>query len=100
MPYSNKYKKGGILSTCDVCGFDYRLSDLKKGVSSAQTGLMVCEVDFDDKHLRDTPPKLRPIVKYDNYRNQGATSYSATLIYLANGTYIANGSILAQGGIN
>lgn len=59
MPYSNKYIKGEMLVTCDVCGFDYRLSQMRKGVAGSQKGLNVCPKDFDPEHPRDNPPKLR-----------------------------------------
>lgn len=40
---------------CDVCGFDYPLSRLKKGVSGKQVGLQyVCPFCFDEVHPRDT----------------------------------------------
>lgn len=60
MPYTNRYIPGDRLMTCDICGFDYRYSDMRKGVALGQKGRTVCPVDFDEPHERDTTPKLAP----------------------------------------
>lgn len=45
------YVSGGIKAICDRCGFEYRLSELRK----EWTGLMVCQKDYDP-----VPPQTRP----------------------------------------
>lgn len=59
MPYSNLYIPGDRLITCDVCGFDYRFSDMRKGISFEQKGLIVCPTDFDPVHPREKKVRLR-----------------------------------------
>jgi len=56
---SKIYKKRDRWVECDVCGFDYRFSVMRKGVSGTQKGFNVCPVDFDEPHPLDNKPKLR-----------------------------------------
>lgn len=50
MPYSRKYIPGDRLVDCDVCGFTYRRSQMRRGVTGKQKGLIVCPDDFDSIH--------------------------------------------------
>lgn len=59
MPYSFRYIPGNRLVKCDVCGFDYRFSDMRRGVSGSQKGFIVCPPDFDPIHPRDISLNLR-----------------------------------------
>lgn len=59
-PINNKYYPGDPLIDCDVCGFTYHVSELRKGIMGTQIGLNVCEVDFDSIHPRENPPDLSP----------------------------------------
>ena len=56
MSYSNKYIAGDRLVDCDICGFTYRYSQMRK-----QDGLTVCPKDFNKDQPRDTAPKPRTI---------------------------------------
>lgn len=58
-------KIGDWNAICDVCGFEYKASQLKK----RWDGLMVCEKDFEHRHPSDlyrftsrekSPPWTRP----------------------------------------
>lgn len=60
MPYSNHYIPGDRLVECDICGFTYRWSDIRKGIAEGQKGFSVCPTDFDPIHPRETTPTLRP----------------------------------------
>lgn len=44
------YIPGDRLYECEVCGFDYRFSQIRKGVSLNQKGFDVCPDCFDPKH--------------------------------------------------
>ncbi len=60
MPYSGGYIPGDRKYDCDVCGFTYRFSDMRKGVSGSQKGFDVCLDCFDAKRpYEDTNPKPR-----------------------------------------
>lgn len=50
------YRPGATRAICDRCGFEYRLSELRK----EWTGLMVCSADFDPKPPEMTAPKVEP----------------------------------------
>jgi len=50
------YRPGGTYGICDRCGFQYRLSELRK----EWTGLMVCRDDWDPKPDELTPIKVKP----------------------------------------
>jgi len=50
------YIPGGVRAICDRCGFEYRLSELKK----EWTGLMVCHSDFDRRPAELKAPKVKP----------------------------------------
>ncbi len=63
MPFSPTYIPGDRLVKCDICGYTYRYSQMRKGISEGQKGFNVCPKDFDPKHQRETTPKLRPTEK-------------------------------------
>lgn len=50
------YIPGGTYGICDVCGFQYRLRELKK----RWDGLMVCKSDFDPRPPEQKAPNVRP----------------------------------------
>tara|TARA_R100001086_G_scaffold180400_5_gene100181 strand:- start:6995 stop:7231 length:237 start_codon:yes stop_codon:yes gene_type:complete len=50
------YSPGAVRAICDRCGFEYRLSELRK----EWTGLMVCSADYDIRPPQMTPPKVKP----------------------------------------
>lgn len=49
------YVKGKVRAICDRCGFEYRLSELRK----EWTGLMVCAKDYDIRPPEMTPPIVK-----------------------------------------
>lgn len=49
MSYTPKYIKGDWKAICDVCGFLYRASQLKK----RWDGYWVCEADYETRHPQD-----------------------------------------------
>lgn len=51
---SKRYKTGDRWVTCDICGYDYRFSQMRK-----LRGLNVCPVDYDGEHPLDDKPKIR-----------------------------------------
>lgn len=58
---SRTYIPGERLVECQVCGFDYRFSEVTRGVSGKQKGLIVCKDPcFDPVHPRDVKRVLRP----------------------------------------
>lgn len=50
------YSPGATKAICDRCGFEYRLSELRK----EWTGLMVCRADFDPRPRDYTPRPVHP----------------------------------------
>jgi len=42
-----------VFGICDVCGFRYKLRDLKKN----SYGLMVCSLDFEGKYNKQNHPQ-------------------------------------------
>lgn len=44
-----RYKHGTWNAVCDVCGFEYKASQLRK----RWDGLMVCKWDFEERHPMD-----------------------------------------------
>jgi hypothetical protein len=65
--YNRTYVPGDRLVECDVCGFAYRRSDMRKGVGQ-QKGLTVCPNDFDGVHPLDLPVKNRPEGRLEEIR--------------------------------
>ena len=78
-----------VYGICDVCGFRYKLRELKKN----SYGLMVCSVDYDGKYdlknhpqnrvanVKDDPAILnpRPDIGGRNLKwDQVGTTYNAT----------------------
>ena len=49
MSYLPFYVPGDAAAICDVCGFKYKLSQLKK----RWDGAMVCSADFEERHPQD-----------------------------------------------
>jgi len=49
--YGGRYKLGDRLAICDVCGFTFYLSELRK----RWDGMMCCDVDWELKPDRDAP---------------------------------------------
>jgi hypothetical protein len=45
-----RYIPGDRWVECDLCGFGYRFSQMRKGVSGKQKGFNICPVCFDEKH--------------------------------------------------
>jgi hypothetical protein len=60
MAFPRTYIPGERKVTCDICGFEYRFSEMRRGVSGKQKGLIVGPACFDPVHPRDIPIKLRP----------------------------------------
>lgn len=60
MPYSQRYIPGDRLVECDSCGFDYRFSEMKRGIMGSQKGLDICPVCFDYIHPNEDIPELTP----------------------------------------
>lgn len=59
MPYNKGYIAGDRKVTCDICGWTYRFSQMRKGVMGKQKGYNVCPICFDDIHPRETTPAYR-----------------------------------------
>jgi len=53
MSVSRTYVLGDRKVDCDICGYTYRFSQMRKGVSGKQVGLNVCPDCFDEEHPRD-----------------------------------------------
>ena len=53
MSFPRTYIPGERKVDCDVCGFTYRFSEMRKGVSGNQKGMNVCPPCYDEKHPRD-----------------------------------------------
>lgn len=60
MPYVKGYIAGDRKVTCDVCGWTYRFSQMRKGVMGTQKGFDICPSCFDGVHPRKTAPAYRP----------------------------------------
>lgn len=50
------YSPGATKAICDRCGFEFRLSQLRK----EWTGAMVCADDYDPRPREHSPPKVKP----------------------------------------
>jgi len=59
MTYQEAYIPGDRKVDCDICGFTWRASQMRRGVSGAQKGLLVCPPDFDEEHPLDHKPRPR-----------------------------------------
>lgn len=53
MPWSRHYFPGDRLVECDICGFGYRKSQMRRGIFGTQKGRIVCPQDFDERHPND-----------------------------------------------
>jgi len=58
MPYSGGYIPGDRKYLCDICGFPYRFSEMRRGYSKDQSGYAVCPDCFDEEPYKDF--KVRP----------------------------------------
>jgi hypothetical protein len=54
------YVHGEYKIACDICGFIYHFSRMRRGVSGKQKGLIVGPKCFDNIHPRDIKTRLRP----------------------------------------
>ena len=61
MPYTPGFIPGDRLVECEICGFTYRYSQMRRGVSRDQKGVIVCPDDFDLPHPNDEKPKIRTV---------------------------------------
>lgn len=59
MPYNKGYIAGDRKVTCDVCGWTYRFSQMRKGAMGNQRGLDVCPICWDVPHPREVAVKYR-----------------------------------------
>ena len=60
MPYVQyKYIPGDRKVECEVCGFVYRFSQMRKGKIGNQVGLDVCPDCFDSDHPLDNVPPIK-----------------------------------------
>jgi hypothetical protein len=55
MSYQTHYVSGDANGICDVCGFQYKLSQLRK----RWDGMMVCRADFEERHPQDYMVRAR-----------------------------------------
>jgi len=53
----HRYIPGDPWGICDICGFKYRHSELRK--DGYYTGLLVCRADYTDKHPQDYVRAIR-----------------------------------------
>ena len=53
MPYTRTFIPGDRLVECDGCGFGYRRSQMRKGVSGTQKRLNMCPKCWDPPHPND-----------------------------------------------
>ncbi len=66
MPYDTGiYKPNDRKYNCDICGYTWRFSDIKRGVADGQRGYGVCPDCFDPVHPRERNPILRPKTKLE-----------------------------------
>ena len=92
--HRNRYKPGDWLADCDVCGFTYYASELRK----RWDGFMVCSSDYEERHPQDLlriPRSERPIPWARPPQNNYVTGMN---YQLADGYFNADGSIVADGG--
>jgi len=59
VPYTEAYIPGDRKVDCDICGFTWRASQMRRGVSGNQKGLIVCPRDFDELHPLENKPTIR-----------------------------------------
>ena len=66
-----KYKSGDALAICDLCGFRFYHSQLKK----RWDGLMVCGPDFEERHPQDTIKGIKEKLFIDDARPEGSNTF-------------------------
>jgi hypothetical protein len=57
---NRKYIPGNRWVKCDICGYGYRFSQMRKGIMPKQKGYDVCPPCFDEMHPNEgwkLPPK-------------------------------------------
>lgn len=59
MSHARVFIPGDRLVSCDVCGFTYRRSEMRRGVTGTQKGLIVCPPDFDAVHPNEARVPFR-----------------------------------------
>ena len=64
------WKAGDPAAICDVCGFSYYHSDLKK----RWDGLLVCDPDYEERHPQDSLKARKDKIFVDDPRPE-ATDY-------------------------
>lgn len=66
MSYSEVYIPGDRLVECEICGFEWRFSQMRKGVSGKQIGFIVGPNCFDPIHPNENfilTPKAEGILE-------------------------------------
>lgn len=66
MPYSEVYIPGDRLVECQICGFEWRFSQMRIGASGKQKGLIVGPDCFDLIHANENfilKPKQEGVVR-------------------------------------
>ena len=60
MPYIHgRYVPGDRPVLCDICGFAYAFSEMRKGIFGKQKGFVVCPDCFDPVHPLFNPPRIK-----------------------------------------
>lgn len=65
-----RYKRGDWDAVCDVCGFEYKASQIRK----RWDGLMVCKWDWEERHPADSFRHKAESTKVPWVRQEGAES--------------------------
>uniref|UniRef100_A0A6M3IM08 Uncharacterized protein n=1 Tax=viral metagenome TaxID=1070528 RepID=A0A6M3IM08_9ZZZZ len=98
MSHKPKYIPGDYWMSCEICGFDYRASQMRK----RWDGLWVCAKDFERRHPQDRikttrdrqrVPVASPDGKTDLYSTTllGGVSAGAKTMNVADTSHIADG---------
>lgn len=86
---SNYYKSGDWNSVCDVCGFAFKASQLRK----RWDGFMVCDADWEPRHQIDflrAPPSPRAIP----WSRPEPADVFVDVTYADNGSTVPSGTFL------
>lgn len=68
MSVSTAYIPGDRKVECEICRFTWRFSQMRRGVSGSQKGLLVGPDCFDPVHSADIPHKLRKVPPLEKVR--------------------------------
>jgi len=79
MSYKPKAISGDYKMQCDVCGFDYRASQMRKRFD----GLWVCSKDWEPRHPQERLRARRDKMSVPVARPDGKTSPNSTTLSLA-----------------